>query len=65
MNDLISEEKLKDWTGIKTRKSTKRWLDDRNIFYFEGKDGRICVTLSAITEKQTDSGVISFEKAET
>jgi len=64
VNDLISEEKLKDWTGIKTRKSTKRWLDDRNIFYFEGKDGRICVTLSAITEKQTDSGVISFEKAE-
>ena len=59
MSGLVTEEQLKEWSGHTTRPAIKNWLDNRNIFYFEGKGGRICVTLSAIEEKQ-QNGVITF-----
>jgi hypothetical protein len=59
VSDLITEEALKEWTGHKHRDNLIRWLDHNQVFWRTGKDGRICITVSALDDQQKEE-VLSF-----
>ena len=56
-NELVSEEALKQWFGIKQRSALKRCLQEKGIRFFEDK--RICTTARAINIALEDK--LNFE----
>lgn len=45
---LVSEDDLRDWLKYERQADIRAWLDDKGIWYVEGKGGRICTTVEAI-----------------
>ena len=48
MNTLVTEDALKEWTGLKYPAEIELWLNKNKIAYLKGKGKRICTTLQAI-----------------
>ncbi len=58
-HELITEDALKQWVGLKQRQALKRWLQEKNIRFFQGKDRRICTTATKINAALEDK--LDFE----
>ncbi|MCA9422927.1 MAG: hypothetical protein KC592_18050 [Nitrospira sp.] len=55
VKDLLSIEDLKEWTGYQRTQDVKRWLAERDIKWWNGKDHQPCTTIQAINDKLIDS----------
>lgn len=47
-SELLSEEELKNWLGVKRRATLRRCLLEKNIQFFESIGKRICTTTTAV-----------------
>lgn len=59
-NHLVTEDQLKAWLGYSQRSRIQRWLVEHGVKHSYGHNGRICVTLSDLSNKNNTHS-IEFE----
>lgn len=60
MNALLNQQEISEWCGHKHRAKIERWLLERNIPFFYGKDNLICTTTESIQQALNRGDVKRF-----